>query len=90
MNIKNKINKNRLTTTNTDKRKTLVILTQEEYKHKIRNLMQENQFIMINKNLTQQYHKIIKESIKNIITSYKRNIDGDILIRTPYPQICKL
>jgi hypothetical protein len=57
MNIKNKISKNILTITKADNGKTLVILTQDEYKHEIRNFIQDNQFIMINKNPTQQYQK---------------------------------
>jgi hypothetical protein len=49
MNIKDKIWKNKLTITRADK----VILTQEEYKYKIRNFIQNNHFIMIIKNPTQ-------------------------------------
>jgi hypothetical protein len=39
MNIKNKINENKLVITKTDKGKTLVILTHEEYKRKINNFI---------------------------------------------------
>jgi hypothetical protein len=69
LNIKNKICKSKLIVTKEDERKILVILTQEEYKHKIKNFIQDNR-IMINKDCTQQYHKIIKqkpESSNNII-----------------------
>jgi hypothetical protein len=63
MNIKNKICKNKLIVTKADKGKTLVILTEEKYKHKIINFIQHNQFIMINKDPTQQYQKIIKQTL---------------------------
>jgi hypothetical protein len=39
MNIKNKIGTNKLIITRADKGKTLVILTHEEYKHKIENFI---------------------------------------------------
>jgi hypothetical protein len=45
MNIKNKIDMNRLIITRADKGKTLVILTKEEYNHKIQNFIQENHLI---------------------------------------------
>jgi hypothetical protein len=59
MNIKNKINMNRLIRTRGDKGKTLVILTKEEYNHKIQNFIQDNHLIKMNKNPTQQYQNII-------------------------------
>jgi hypothetical protein len=52
MNIKNKIDTNRLIITKADKGKTLVILTKEEYNHKIQNFMQGSHFIKINKSTT--------------------------------------
>jgi hypothetical protein len=41
----------------------------EEYKHKIINFIQDNHFTLINKDPTQQYQKIVKETLKqcNII-----------------------
>jgi hypothetical protein len=44
--------------------KTLVILTKEEYNHKIQNFIQEKHFIKMNLNPTQQYQKIIKQTLK--------------------------
>jgi hypothetical protein len=58
MNMKNRIPKNKLTITKADKGETLVILTQEEYKHKIINFIHYNHLIIINKKPTQQYQKI--------------------------------
>jgi hypothetical protein len=55
-NIKNKMIKNQLIITKANKGKTLVIITQEEYKHKTNNSIQDNQFTMIN-NPTQYYQK---------------------------------
>jgi hypothetical protein len=46
--------------TKADKGKTLVVLTQEEYKHRINNLIQNNHFTNINDNPTHYYQKIIK------------------------------
>jgi hypothetical protein len=69
MNIKNKILKDKFTITKADKGKTLVILKQEEHKHTIINFINNNHFIMINKNPTQQYQKTVKQTLKqcNII-----------------------
>jgi hypothetical protein len=64
MHIKNKIQKNKLIITKAGKGKTLVILTQEEYKHKIKNVIQDNKFIKSEKNSTQQYKKIVKQTLK--------------------------
>jgi hypothetical protein len=63
MNIKYKINTNKLIITRADKGKTLVILIHEEYKHKIKNFIQDNYLIKINKNPTQQYQKIVKQTV---------------------------
>jgi hypothetical protein len=49
MNIKNKFQKNKLIVTKADKGKTLVILTQEEYKQKISNFIQDNKFTKMEK-----------------------------------------
>jgi hypothetical protein len=74
INVKNKICKNKLVVTQADKAKTLVILTEEAYKHIIRNCIQDNHFTMINKDPTQQYHKIVKQTLKqcNIIQKEHR------------------
>jgi hypothetical protein len=58
MNIRKKIDINKLIITKANKGKTLVILTEEEYNHKIKNFIQNNHYIKINKNPTQQYQKI--------------------------------
>jgi hypothetical protein len=58
MNIKNKTDMNRLIIIRADKGKTLVILTKEEYNHKIENFIHDNHLIKINK--TQ--HNNIKKS----------------------------
>jgi hypothetical protein len=66
--IKNKMTENNLTIAKADKGKTLVILTQEEYKQKITNFIQDNKYIKIN-NPTQQYQRKVKQTLKqcNII-----------------------
>jgi hypothetical protein len=64
MNIKIKIQKNKLIITKADKGKTLVILTQEEYEHKISNFILDNKFIKSDKNPTQQCQKSIKHALK--------------------------
>jgi hypothetical protein len=74
MNIKNKINENKLIIIKADKGKTLVIFTHEEYKRKINNFIQDNHFIKNDKNPTQQFQKIIKQILKqcnNIIQKDK-------------------
>jgi hypothetical protein len=62
--IKEKITTNELIVTRADKGKTLVILTQEEYKQKVNTFIQDNQFTLISNNPTQHYQKIIKETLK--------------------------
>jgi hypothetical protein len=64
MNIKYKIRENNLIVTKADKGKTIVILTEHEYKQKIRNFIQDNQFVLINKDPTSHYQKIIKHMLK--------------------------
>jgi hypothetical protein len=63
-NIKNKIQKNKLITSMADKGKTLVILTQEEYKHKINNFIQDKKFTKMEKNPMQQYQRMVKQVVK--------------------------
>ena len=75
MNIKNKISENKLTITKADKGKTLVILTQDEYKHKVKSFIQDNQFQKIRNDPTQQYQKMVKQTLKqcnNIIQKEHR------------------
>jgi hypothetical protein len=62
--MKNKISKNKLVITKADKGKTLVILTQEEYKHKVKSFIQDNHFIKINNDPTQKYQKGVKHTPK--------------------------
>jgi hypothetical protein len=52
-----------------DKGKVLVILPIEEYKTKIHDLIQNNQFTNLNSNPTDQYQKMIKHKLnkQNII-----------------------
>jgi predicted nucleotide-binding protein (sugar kinase/HSP70/actin superfamily) len=64
MNIKNKIDTNKLIITRAEKGKTLIILTHEEYKHKIQNFIQDNHLMKLNKYPTQQYQKIVKQTLK--------------------------
>jgi hypothetical protein len=59
-----KIKNNKLTITKADKGKTLVILTEEEYKQKIIKFIQDNNFTLISKDPTQQYQTNIKQKIK--------------------------
>jgi hypothetical protein len=63
-NIQDKIRNNKLTITKADKGKTLSILTEEEYKQKVKNFIHNNQFTRINKDPTQQYQKIIKQTLR--------------------------
>jgi hypothetical protein len=46
------------------KGKTILILTQEKYEHKVNNIIQDNKFIVINNKPTQHYQKIIKQTLK--------------------------
>jgi hypothetical protein len=64
MSIRRKIDINKLIITKADKGKTLVILTKEEYNHKIKNFIQNNHYVKINKIPTQQCQKIIKQTLK--------------------------
>jgi hypothetical protein len=50
--------------TKADKGKTLVIITEEEYKQKIMEFIQDNNFIPSHKDPTQQYQSNIKQAIK--------------------------
>jgi hypothetical protein len=61
---KNKVSTNKLTITKADKGKTVLILTQEEYHHKVNNFIQDNRFTVINNNPTQHYQKTIKQTLK--------------------------
>jgi hypothetical protein len=62
--MKTKIKTNQLIITQADKGKTLVILTQEDYKHKTYNFAQDNQFTTINNKPTQHYQKIVEQTLK--------------------------
>jgi hypothetical protein len=64
MNVKRKMCTNKLTITDADKGKTLVIITEEEYKQKIIEFTQENNFTLTNKGQTQQYQINVKQTIK--------------------------
>jgi hypothetical protein len=61
---KGKIQKNKLIITKADKGKTLVILKQEECKHKIKNFIHDKKFMKSDKKRTQQYQKIVKQTLK--------------------------
>jgi hypothetical protein len=39
-------------------------MTQNEYKHKVKSFIQENQFVKINKDPTQKYQRDIKQTLK--------------------------
>jgi hypothetical protein len=54
--INDKLSTNKLTITEEDKWKTIVLLTEEEYKLKVNNFTQYHKFIANNNNATQQYH----------------------------------
>jgi hypothetical protein len=56
---------NELILTKADKGNTLIVLTQEEFKQK-KTFMQDNQFIIINKNPTQYYQKRNKADTKTL------------------------
>jgi hypothetical protein len=58
MNIRDKIRKDKIIMTKADKEKTLIILTEEEYKQQVRNFIRD--FIPI----TQHYQKTIKQTLK--------------------------
>jgi hypothetical protein len=64
MNIKNKISKNKLAITKADKGKTLVILTQDEYKHEVKSFIKDIHFIKINNDPNQEHQKIVKQTLK--------------------------
>jgi PHD/YefM family antitoxin component YafN of YafNO toxin-antitoxin module len=61
MNVKRKIHSNKLTITKANKGKTLVIITEEEYKQKIMEFIQDNNFTLTNKDPTQQYQSNVKQ-----------------------------
>jgi hypothetical protein len=65
---------NKLTITKADKGKILVILTQEECKHKLNSSIQVLYKMKITNNLTQQYQQIMKQTLKqcNIIQKVNR------------------
>jgi hypothetical protein len=46
------------------KEKQLVILTQDEYKQKVTNFIQDNKLTATNNNPTKHYQKIIKQTLK--------------------------
>jgi hypothetical protein len=72
--IQNEIYNNKLIITKADKGKTLIILNEEEYKQKVGNFIHKNQFTRINKDPTQQYQKIIKQTlIQNTNTIQKEH-----------------
>jgi hypothetical protein len=69
-----KQNSKEQTITKADKGKTLVILKQEEYKHKINNFIHDNHFIKSDENPT-QHQKLVKLTLKqcnNIIRKEDR------------------
>jgi hypothetical protein len=51
------VSTNKLTITKADKGKPIVILTQEEFEHKVIKFIQNNKFTVIN-NPTQHYQKL--------------------------------
>jgi hypothetical protein len=53
---------NELTITKADKGKTVVILATEDCTQKVNNI-QENQFVLLNSNPTQNYEKAIKHTV---------------------------
>jgi hypothetical protein len=61
---------NELIITEADKGKTIVILTIEDYTQKINNFIQENQFVLLNNDPTQNY----KKAIKHTMTQCNNNI----------------
>jgi hypothetical protein len=57
-NIRSKLAENELTIRKSDKGKSTVILTREEYKQNVKkNLIQGNQFTILDKNPIQNYKK---------------------------------
>jgi hypothetical protein len=48
----------------TDKGKTIVTLTRENYKQKVNNFMKENQFTVLNNNPMQNYQKTKRNTSK--------------------------
>jgi hypothetical protein len=53
--IKHKLSTNNLIITKADKRKTVVILTQDEYEQKVYNFIHDNKFTETNNNPMQHY-----------------------------------
>jgi hypothetical protein len=74
---KNEISTNKLIITKADKRKTVVILTQQEYDHKANNFVQDNKFTVITNNPT--LHK--KQTLKQC----NNVLQKETLWRTPKP-----
>jgi hypothetical protein len=62
-NIRNKRAENELIITKADKGKTIVILTTEDYTPKVNNFIQENQFVLLNNDPTQNYQKAMKHTM---------------------------
>jgi hypothetical protein len=63
-NIKRKMIANQLIIAKADKGKTITLLRQDEYKQQTNAFTQENNFVTINNNPTQQYQKEIKQTLK--------------------------
>jgi hypothetical protein len=62
-NMKIKLAENELILTKADKGKTIVTLTIEDYTQKVSNFIQENQFVLLNNDPTQNYQKAIKRTM---------------------------
>jgi hypothetical protein len=71
--IKHKLSTNNLIITKADKVKTVVILTQDEYKQKVYNFIHNNKFTATNNNPTQHYQKIINQTLKESNNSIQKD-----------------
>jgi hypothetical protein len=78
--IKQKLNDNSLMIAKADKGKSIVILPIDTYKAKIHYFIQNNQFINLQNNPTDQYQKTIKHEIKKQNIIKKKNTDGNTAI----------
>jgi hypothetical protein len=73
---KKKLVENELIITKADKGKTIVILTTGDYMKKVNNFIQENQFVLLNNDPTQNYRKAIKIR-QNVIILYQKKTNGN-------------
>jgi hypothetical protein len=88
--IKHKLSTNSLIITKADKGKTIVILTQDEYKQNVYNFIHSNKFTATNNNPTQHYQKIIKQTLKESYNFIQKDATWRYTNMNPAPQASML